>query len=109
MQEKCIVAILRRWNTKSKAAKRIMLGIDAVAPRLAGKRRIRDGEVESLGSAFFGKVRTRKGVSLPDFRRRAVVQEHVHFGERPSRKIVLLSVDRKIFSGRAFGFVMSLE
>ena len=109
MQEKRVVAIFRWRNTENKAAKRVMLRVDAIAPRLAGERRIRDHEIKRLETTFFGEVRTRKRVAFPYFRRRAIVQEHVHFCERPGRKIVLLSVDRKIFSGRTLGFVVSLE
>src|ERR1019366_2072859 len=109
VQEKCVVAIFRRWNTESKAAIRVMFCVDAIAPRLAGEWWIRDHEIKRLQTALIGEVGTRKGVAFPYFRRRAVVQEHVHFCERPGRKIILLSVDRKIFSARAFGFVVSLE
>src|ERR1017187_2538425 len=109
MQEKCVVTIFRWRNTESKASIRVMLRADAVTPRLAGKWRICDGEIESLQTTLFGKVGTRKGVAFPYFRRRAIVQEHVHLCERPGGKVVLLPVNRKIFSGRALRFVMSLE
>src|SRR5882724_8579801 len=109
LQEKCVITIFRRWNAKSEAAKWIMLCIDAIAPRFAGEWRIGNHEIEGLESTFFCKVRVRECIAFPDFSRRTVVEEHVHFREGPGRKIVLLPVDRKIFSGRAFGFVMSFE
>src|ERR1035438_2270426 len=86
-----------------------MLNVDAIAPRLIRKRRIGNDEIKRFETTFLSKVGARKSVALPDVGRWAVMKEHVHLGNCPGSKIVLLPVDRQINSGRVLAFVMPFE
>jgi hypothetical protein len=86
------------------------LGMEAVAPRLGGERRIRDHEVEGLEAAIGAlEVRAGEAVVLPDFRRWAVVQDHVHPGQRLGGVVHLLPVEREVEARAALGLVVRLE
>ena len=54
-------------------------------------------------------MRVREGVVLPDFRRRAVVQHHVHPRQRRGGVVHLLPVQRQVQPRPALGFVVGFE
>ena len=54
-------------------------------------------------------MRTGERVVLPDFRRGAVVQDHVHPGERRGGVVHLLPVEGQVEAGRALGFIVGLK
>ena len=71
---------------------------------------IGDDEVEGLEAAVgVLEVRAGEGVVLPDLRRRAVVEDHVHPGQRGGGVVHLLPVEREVEAGAALGLVVGLE
>ena len=110
VQQEGIVAVLLRRNAECKAAIQVIGRVEAVAPGFGGERKIGDDEVEGLEAAVGAlEVGTGEGVVLPDFRRRAVVQDHVHPGQRGGGVVHFLPVEREVEAGLALGFVVGLE
>ena len=110
VQEESIVAVLLRRNPECKAAIQVIGRIEAVAPGFGGERKIGDDEVEGLEAAVGAfEVRAGEGVVLPYLRRRAVVEDHVHPGQRGGGVVHLLPIEREVEAGTALGFVMRLQ
>ena len=80
MQEESVIPVLVRRDTVIKALELVLLRVEAVASSFSGKGWIGYDKVECLEAAVGVFVmRTGKGVILPYFRRRTIVQNHVHF------------------------------
>ncbi|MNC37074.1 hypothetical protein D3C75_856270 [compost metagenome] len=54
-------------------------------------------------------MRRGQGVVLPDFRRWAVMQDHVHLGQGAGGVVHFLAVNGQVEAGGAFGFVVGFE
>ena len=110
VEQEGVVAVLLGRDAELEAMELVSLRVEAVAPRLGGERWIGDHEVECLeppsGPLKWGLERV---LSLPDFRGRAVVQDHVHPGQRLGGVVHLLPVERKIEAGAALGFVVRFQ
>ncbi|KAF5035102.1 hypothetical protein DSECCO2_589160 [anaerobic digester metagenome] len=106
VEEKRIIAVLRRRDAILKAFELVVLRVEPVRPGFGGEGRICDREVELL-QAPVGvlEVRVGKGIAAPDLRPRMAVEDHIHPRQRPGGVIHLLAVDRD--SPR--GFVTRLE
>ena len=110
VEEEGVVAVFRGRDAVVEAAELVFGGIEAVAPRLGGEGRIGDHEVERLEAAIGAlEVGAGEGVVLPDFRRGAVVQDHVHPGQRLGGVVHLLPVEGEVEAGAALRFVVGLE
>ncbi len=110
VQQEGIVAVLLRRDAELEAAIQVIGRIEAVAPGLGGERKIGDDEVEGLEAAVRRlEVRAGEGVVLPDLRRRAVVEDHVHPGQRGGGVVHFLPVEREVEAGVALGFVVGLQ
>ena len=110
VKQKGVVAVLGRGHAELKAFELVGGGIEPVAPRFEGERWIGDDEIEGLEAAVLClEVWAGEDVVLPDFRRRAVVQDHVHHGQRLGGVVHFLPVERKVEPGAALGFVVRLE
>lgn len=111
VQQKSVVSILLRRDAEGEAVVKVIGRIEAVAPCLGGKRRIGDGEIKRLERACLGvfEMRRGQGVVLPDFRRGAIVQDHVHPREGLGGVVHFLPVKRQVVAGCALGFVVGLE
>src|SRR3990172_6543152 len=105
-----MVTILGRWNAVLETLELILRWVESVAPGLERKRWIGDDKVKGLQSTvLLLEVRTGEHVVLPDFRGRAVVQDHVHFGQRRRSVVHFLPVEGQVESALALGFVVRLE
>ena len=110
VQEKGVVAVLLRRNAEREAAVQVIGRIEAVAPGFGGEREIGDDEVEGLEAAVGClEVRAGEGVVLPDLRRGAVVEDHVHPGQRGGGVVHFLPVEGEVEAGAALGLVVRLE
>jgi hypothetical protein len=110
VQQKGIVPVFLGRCAVFKAAIQIVGGVQPAGPGLGGKRRIRDDEIEgSQPAVLVLEVGAGQGVGLPDFRRGAVVQHHVHARQRRSGVVHLLAVQRQVQPGAVLGFVVGLE
>ena len=105
-----IVAVLLRRNAVAEAVVLILCRVEAIAPGLGGERGVGDDKVEQLELAHrVFEMWRGQGVVLPDFRRRAVVQDHVHLGQGAGGVVHFLAVDGQIQACDALGFVVCLE
>ena len=110
VQQKGVVAIFLRRDAEGETTIEVVGRIEAVAPRLGGERGIGDGKIEGLERAVgLLEIRSGKRVVLPDFRRGAIVEDHVHPGERLGGVVHFLAVDGEVQPLRALGFVVGLE
>ena len=102
VQQEGVVAVLGRRDAVVEAAEQVVGRVETVAPGLGGERRIGDREVEGLEAAVgILEVRAGQGVVLPDFCRRAVVQDHVHLRQRRGGVVHFLPVERQVQPGAA--------
>ena len=111
MQQKRVVAILLRRDAEGESVVEVVGRIEAVAPRFGGEGEVGHHEVEGLERAGSGVLEMRGGkrVVLPDFRRGAVVEDHVHARQRGGGVVHLLPVEREVEAGAALGLIMRLE
>ena len=110
VQQEGVVAILLGWSAVFKPAIQVVCRVQAAGPVFIGKRRVGDDEIKGLEATIsVFKVRGRQGIGLPDFCRGAVVQHHVHAGQRAGGVVHLLAVQSQVQPGAVFGFVVGLE
>src|SRR5260370_4605256 len=110
VEEEGNVAILRRWHAEGKSLELVFRGVEPIAPRLKGERRIGDDEVEGLERALLRlKVGTGQDIILPDLCRRTVVENHVHPRQGRGRVVHFLSVECEVDAGRALGFIVGFQ
>ena len=111
VEHKSEITVLLGRNAELEAVKLVVVGIQTIAPRLGGERRIGDHEIEGLEQPGLGVFEMRGGehVVLPDFRRDAIVENHVHPGQRGGGVVHFLAVDRQVVASGALGFVVGLE
>ena len=93
MQQEGIVAILGRRNPEVEPMEFVGLRIETIAPCLRRERRIGHGKIERHQTVAVLEIRRGQGVVLPDFRRGAVVQNHVHLGQRGCGVVHFLPVN----------------
>jgi len=97
VQEKCVVAVLLRRDAERESRIHVVGGIEPVAPRLSREREIGDDEIEQLeATVVVFVVRRREGVILPDGRGGAIVEDHVHLGQRGRGVVHFLPKDGDI-------------
>ena len=101
VQQEGVIAIFLRRYAPDKAAKLIVLGIQAAGPVLVGKGRVGDGKVEALELVVALLPLGRgQGIALPDLGGRIVVQDHVHARQGAGGVIHLLTVDGEPLGSR---------
>ena len=101
MQQEGVIAIFLRRYAPDKAAKLIVLSIQAAGPVLVGKGRVGDGKVEALELVVALLPLGRgQGIALPDLGGRIVVQDHVHARQGAGGVIHLLTVDGEPLGSR---------
>ncbi len=106
----CIVAVLLWWNTEREATIEVVGGVEAGAPRLERERWISNNKVERLEAPIgLLEIRTSENIVLPDFRRGAVVKDHVHLGQGRGGVVHFLSIERQVEPRLSLSFVVSLE
>ena len=95
VEEIGVAALLVGWHAVAgETLEGVVLGIKAGGPAFVGERRVGGGVVEGLEGVAVEKEWISEGVSLFDFRRGAVVQDHVHPGEAGGGGVLFLSVER---------------
>ena len=100
VQQKGIVAVLRRRNAELEAPEFVFAGIKAVAPGFGGERRIGHDEVEGLETPSFSlKCGLESVLSCQISAVGTVVQDHVHPRQRGGGVVHFLPVDGKIEPG----------
>lgn len=110
VQEEGVVAVFLRRNAIAETVVLILCRVEAIAPGLGGERRVGDDKVEQLELTHrVFEMRRGQGVVLPDFRRGAVVQDHVHLGQGAGGVIHFLTVDGQVEAGGTLGFVVGFE
>ena len=110
VQQEGIVAVLFGRGAVFKTAIHIVGRVQATGPCFGGEGRVGHNEIKGLQAPLFiEKVRPRQGVVLPDFGGGAVVQHHVHAGERTGGVVHFLAVDGQVKPGAGLGFVVRLE
>jgi len=110
VQEEGIVAVFLRRNPECKAAIQVIGRIKAIAPGFGREWKICDNKVEGLEAAVAAReVWAGKGVVLPDFGSGAVMEDHIHPGQRGGSVVHLLPVEREVEAGAALGFIVRLQ
>jgi hypothetical protein len=61
VQQESVVAILLRRDAEGETVVKVVGRVEAVAPRLGGKRRIGDGKIKRLERAGLGVLKMRRG------------------------------------------------
>ena len=106
VEQECVVAILLRRDAKFKPLVEVVRGIEAVAPRFGGERKIGDDEIKRFEAAVcVFLMRRRKRVIIPNGGSGAIMENHVHPGQRGSGVVHFLPVNRHVHRR----FVMCLE
>jgi hypothetical protein len=100
VQQEGVVSVLLGRDAELKSMKLILGRIDPVAPGFCGERGIGDDVLE---------VRAGEAVVLPDIRRGAVMEDHVHFRQRLGGVVHLLPVERQIEPGASLRLIVCLE
>ena len=110
MKQESVVAVLRWREAIRKSLEFIFNRIESAAPRFGGKWRIGDNEVKGLQLSLCRlEVWRRERIVFPDFRRWAVMENHIHPCQGARGIVHFLTVDRQIQSRRALGFVVRLQ